>query len=177
MKKLAILAIGVLAGCSGAKSDVPKVDITFDSALAGQTLAGQSDTLSRLKVHFVCGPSTGKSFSADGNFDEPSDDGITDGRLIFVSGVDDSGPNILFRDASGQFQNALSDGGIVSFYKVEDGRSGEVWTVVFPQTGVVEVHNISVVSGGAIDLYTANKPAVVLPSASARVFKANCVRP
>ena len=167
----------LLAGCSRVTSDVPKVDITFDSTLAAQTLAGQSDKFSRLVVHFVCGPSMGKSFSADADFEVPSDDGITDGRLIFLSGADNSGPNILFRDASGRFQNALLDGGVVSLYQVDDGRSGEVWTVAFPQTGVVEVHNISTGPNGAVDLYTSSKPALISPSASARVFKANCVRP
>lgn len=169
---LAMLLLSTGA-CSAESVEVKEVDQTFTAQMAAQTLDAALPNSNQFKIHAVCGPSTGSGLYADDNYKSFQQDGISEGRLVFFSGADDSGPNVFFRDAGGQYLSALNDGGNVEML----GPDKNIWIVSYPATGVVEVHNLMRQNGRLYDLWTANKPALSLWDASAKVFTATCFRP
>jgi hypothetical protein len=177
MKRMALTLSMLLAACAEPSDAGQDVDTTFDAQMAAQALANAPFDSGALKVHMVCGSSAGRGLFGDDEFAEWQYDGITNGRLIFVSGSDGSGPNVFYRDATGSYSSALQEGALVNLYSVDDGQSSSVWTIVYPATGVAEVHNLVARDGKVIDLFSSSKPRTLLGDASAKIFKANCVRP
>lgn len=148
-------------------------DQIFTAQMADQTLEAVLPNSDRFHVHAVCGPSTGRGFYGDDHYSEFQADSISDGRLVFFAGSDNTGPNVAFRDAGGQYIFALQDGGDV---RIVDSEA-RMWVISYPSTGVVETHNFFNEDGKLVDMWTANKPAISSWQPSARVFMSRCFRP
>lgn len=119
----------------------------------------------------ICGRSNGLGLFAGQMEKGFQPDGMKDGRLVFLLRSDGS-PDVIFRDATGRFLSAVDDGGTVT--RLNDGNH-ESWIIGYRETGVTETHNITSADSRLIDLWTSNKPAVVLPS-SAKLFVSDCQR-
>jgi hypothetical protein len=170
MRRFAVIGLSLVAGCSQKAAPV-KVDTTFNATMASQTLDAAPFKLGNMRVSAVCGPSEGRGIFETDKFEQWQADGISGGRLIFVSELDGSGANVIFRDASGSFTSALADGGEVRVL-----NEGRTWVVIYPATGVSEVHNLQTRDGRLINVNTVNKPTSLI-GASAKIFIANCQRP
>ena len=169
-----VVALAVSScGTGGDKSDETQVDQVFNAEMASQSISTAFPDATGIKIHAVCGPSVGKGLYEDDQFGAFQSDAISEGRLIFFSGADNTSPNVAFRDASGQYLFALADGGEVRIL----GPNSSTWIVAYPSTGVVETHNLVTKDGQMIDLWTSNKPAISSLGATARVFTSNCSRP
>jgi len=176
VKKWAILPTLLLAAC-GANEKSKEVDTTFDGRMASQAIDQSPISLARLKIHAVCGPSSGKGLFGEDHYQEWQSDSITSGRLIFVSGADDTGPNVIFRDVSGTYTSALLDGAEVKFIPPTVAGAAGVWIISYASTGVSETHNLVLSQGKLLDLWTSNKPTSALGTPSVKIFTSNCVRP
>jgi hypothetical protein len=172
----AVSLLFALAACKS-KDDVQEIDTTFDAKMASQAIDQSPFPLDRLKIHAVCGPASGKGLFGTDGYKEWQTDGITSGRLIFVSGSDNSGPNVIFRDVSGSYTSSLLDGAEVKFIPVDAVGSGGMWIVSYASTGITETHNLVLNNGRLLDLWTSNKPTSALGTPSAKIFTSNCVRP
>ena len=167
----ALLITLLAAGCSRAEAPKP-IDQTFTSEMASQALSSALPNYKMLKVFAVCGPAAGKGLSSRDKFSEFEDDGISDGRLIFYSASDGSGPNVAYRDISGKYQFALNEGAEVR----PIGDQSQMWIISYATTGVVETHNFVMRDGELLDVWTSAKPELIVP-ASSRIFTSNCFRP
>lgn len=102
-----------------------------------------------------CGSSNGSAYyNSEGKW---SEDGISQGGFVFT--FDDSGPNVLFRDAGGKFVDAKSDGGTITPTHATPERGEFGMVVSYPTTGVVETFNIVRMDDGKRQLlWTINRP-------------------
>lgn len=173
MRQLAAVLFVLASACSAGSTDEDGIDQTFTAQMAGQALEAAIPNSSELKIHAICGPSAGTGLYSNDDFQAMQSDGISNGRSIFYSATDDSEPNLLFRDAGGEYLSAIDDGGSVEVI----GPDRNIWVVRYPTTGVVEVHNLIKEDGRLLDLWTANKPGGMPWGASAKVLTAPCFRP
>lgn len=172
MKLSPAIAVVILASaCAPQGSDEITVDTVFTRDMAESTLKEAPFGLRPYKVHAVCGPSRGMGLFPDNTYADFRSDGISGGRLIFISDENDQNANVLFRDSSGSYISSVTDGAEVKIIG-EDTR--KTWIVSYPATGVAETHNIFATNGGTINVWTSNKPATAVSGETARVFQADC---
>lgn len=172
MKWSLAIALAVLASaCAPQGSEEIEVDTTFTREMAVKTLQKAPFALRPYKIHAVCGPSRGMGLFADNSDADFQSDGISGGRLIFLSDDNDQNANVLFRDSSGSYISSATDGAEV---KIIGEGTRKTWIVIYPATGVAETHHIFATTGGTINVWTSNKPATAVSGETARVFQADC---
>ena len=133
------------------------------------------------KLLAACGASVGRSYyvvndaAAASEPDEQwVDDGITVGRIILMEGPDGH-PKAMFRDTTGELNDAVEDGASVG-YALKPNENGDFGVIVFyPSTGLTEVYNvIRNRKGSRIALWTTTKPNMTYFSKSG-AFAARCL--
>ena len=160
----------VLAACTPDPRGNGDVDQTLTTQAVAAAIASVNGS-DNYRILAVCGPAIGKARFADAKEGKWIDDGITDGRLVFVVSQDNVN-DLYFRDAAGGFFSSLAEGAEI---RRSTKASSDSWVIFYPNTGVAETH---VLSGGAelIDHWTNNKP-VSLGGASLKAFVSICRRP
>lgn len=174
MRKLAIFALVCLSACSDS-GRTPSIDQTLsrEQAVLAQREA-EAIAQRDISVRFVCGASAGRGYFLDDAGGNWVEDGITDGRLVFVTDANGANPNVYFRDTGGRYISARDGGGEISVVQI---AGGSVWMISYPSTGVVETHNIANSDGRILDLWSANKPHTALGGPRVQAFTAYCVTP
>lgn len=176
MKKLAVAVLLVTTSCSEEQAEIA-IDTNFSASMAERAIQQQPFDLAQRSVIAVCGASAGKGLFGDTDYGEWESDGISDGRIIFVSEDDGSRADIYFRDAGGRYLSVLEDGGTVQAIRPKGTSGAGTWVVAYAATGVTETHNL-VQDGNAIrNLWTSNKPTTPLGAPSVKIFTSNCIRP
>ncbi len=126
----------------------------------------------RTPILAICGESKGRGFFGDKTDGGWVEDGIKDGRLVFLAG-DDS--DVVFRDTSGKFISARKDGGTVQRISGTGEDPVGSWLISYEATGITETHNVTrLPTGDLVDLWTSNKPPVIM-EANVKAFLARCV--
>lgn len=109
------------------------------------------------RVLAICGPSDGRGYYVSPKHTGWTDDPISKGRIIIISGPDGV-PNILFHDAKGDFVDATADGANVTFSFVNDDKQSSGLIETYPSTGVTQTYVFSdAPTGESVLLWTAAK--------------------
>jgi hypothetical protein len=132
-------------------------------------------------VMAVCGASSGMTFFRDEALQGWQQDTISQGRYIFVQNLTGE-RDVYFMDARGEFASALQDGGTVTELYLDPDRRDFMWAVIYFDTGVTEIYNVTYDSGRpAIVLWSSNKPSLHIPTTppvtlgpKVAAFVANC---
>ena len=165
-----LACLGGVSACNSSgqqKVEIPSADLAASRSELESLLGNE------IEIVALCGPAVGKAFYVDYNEQRWVDDGISKGRLVFVR--EQSGKHdLLFKDATGRYVKASDDGGEVRLIYTAGNGEDRSFSVIYPDTGVVETHNItSDLNGGKVDLWTSNKPVVIGPARTAS-FVSRC---
>jgi len=174
MRLAIILCLGLVAGGCDDRVAQPKLEpLTRLQANDARNSVGQL-VGKKGRALTICGQSDGLGLFALDWESGFSQDGMKDGRLIFLT-RDDGREDVYFRDAIGRYRSSLDDGGEINRISYPD-REIDVWIVSYPSTGIVETHNIMMApKDGLVDLWTSNKPNSLI-GASAKLFRSTCIR-
>ena len=129
------------------KSRFPLLRLLAGAAGACLSVPAHADILAE------CGASTGKAYyPGEGGW---VDDAVSKGSYLFT--VEGATPNVLFKDARGQFIDATADGGEVRLTYVDPKRGEFGLTVSYEATGVMETFSVTSRPEGRRLLWTSSK--------------------
>lgn len=170
------LTIGLFILATSAHATEENVDQSFSLEQAQQVKDELTDLLGDgQEVLVVCGPSFGKGFFYEAPGDHWVDDGITDGRIAFVSDgntVDD----VIHHDGKGRFKfkSALKNGSRIIKIPFSDKTSEATWISVDINNSVVETHILSKRPDGQyVNLWTTSKQTNLI-GPQIKAFTSNC---
>ncbi|MCZ4342469.1 hypothetical protein O4H52_12690 [Sphingomonadaceae bacterium G21617-S1] len=153
----------ILAGCSkqqpikaliGDPEEIAPSELQAAGSLA-MSAAQEGATLLA-----VCGPQKGIAYYVKPKSEGWTDDAITAGRYVFTVSKEGK-PNVFFKDATGTFTNAESDGAAIQFIQKPNRDKEFGILLTYPSTGVTETYVISNDDQGhRIGMLTSTKPNV-----------------
>lgn len=174
MKRLLVSFVIVTSACSSDLAVAENALQPFSVSEAREAVVQSGIKPSQVRIWAVCGPSIGHGLYSGSSLTKFEDDAISNGRLIFFSGADRSGANLVYKDATGNFTNSLQDGASVRMFWTDGNGSTSMWSIEYAETGVIETHNIFSSEGQVVDFWTSNKPSTLLGDPSVRAYYSQC---